>query len=169
MLAEISSFKEIYINRITQLINKTNQFNLTTKRMSENEVKLSMNDKNKLSLYARLRDKFGDNGLVSLIQGIILKDELRIETWVMSCRVFKRTLEKSILYEFLKKAKEMNIKIVKGIYIPTSKNSIVSNLYEEMGFVFKNKLDETKTYELDLLKYKIPNNKIINLQLFNEE
>lgn len=169
MSAEISSFKEIYINRITQLINKTNQFNLTTKRMSENEVKLSMNDKNKLSLYARLRDKFGDNGLVSLIQGIILKDELRIETWVMSCRVFKRTLEKSILYEFLKKAKEMNIKIVKGIYIPTSKNSIVSNLYEEMGFVFKNKLDETKTYELDLLKYKIPNNKIINLQLFNEE
>ncbi|MDC0125106.1 HAD-IIIC family phosphatase [Candidatus Pelagibacter sp.] len=168
MSAEICSFKKIYLNRITQLINKTNQFNLTTKRMSENEIELSMNDINRISIYARLKDKFGDNGLVSLMQGIILKDELKIEIWLMSCRVFKRTLEHSIFYEFLKKAKEKNIKIIKGIYIPTSKNKIVSNLYEEMGFVLKNKLDGTKTYELNLAEFKIPDNKNINLQVFNE-
>ena len=166
MSAEIDDFKEIYLSRITQLTNKTNQFNLTTKRVSEQEIKLSIVDKNKISLYARLKDKFGDNGLVSLIQGVISGDELEIEIWLMSCRVFKRTLEHSLLYEFLRKAKQKNLKIVRGKYIPTKKNKIVNNLYQEMGFSLINENGGTKTFELNLSKYTVPDNLNINIQAF---
>ncbi len=164
MYAEIDNYKEIYLNRITQLTNKTNQFNLTTKRMTEQEVKLSMKNQNKISLYARLKDKFGDNGLVSLIQGNISDDEIEIDLWLMSCRVFKRTLENSLMYEFLKKAKERKIKIVRGKYYPTQKNKIVSNIYSEMGFsIISNKKTE-KIFELKLINYNIPSNLNINLK-----
>jgi FkbH-like protein len=76
MKAEIAPYKDIYLERISQLTNKTNQFNLTTKRMSFQEIEKSAKGKNKISLYARLIDKFGDNGLVALIQGNILEDEI---------------------------------------------------------------------------------------------
>ena len=166
MTAEIDNFKSIYLNRITQLTNKTNQFNLTTKRVSEQEIERSITDKNKISLYARLRDKFGDNGLVGLIQGVISGNEVEIELWLMSCRVFKRTLEHSLLYEFLRKAKNRNLKVVKGKYIPTNKNKIVSNIYEEMGFDLINEKDGIKTFELNLSKFIVPENSNINLKVF---
>jgi len=164
MKAEIAPYKNIYLSRISQLINKTNQFNLTTKRMSLQEVEKVMLEKNKISLYARLLDKFGDNGLVSLIQGTIFGSEVEIDLWLMSCRVFKRTLEHSLLYSFLKEAKNRDIKTVRGRYMPTKKNHIVSKLYEEMGFLLVRENEGSKIFEIDLEKYSIPNNPNIILE-----
>jgi FkbH-like protein len=158
MKAEIAPYKNIYLSRIFQLTNKTNQFNLTTRRMSLQEIEKSMQEKNKISFYARLIDKFGDNGLVSLIQGTIYGSEVEIDLWLMSCRVFKRTLEHSLLYSFLKEAKERDIKTVRGIYVPTKKNYIVSNLYKEMGFLLVGEKEGSQIFEIDLEKYSIPNN-----------
>lgn len=164
MKAEIAPYKNIYLSRISQLINKTNQFNLTTKRMSLQEVEKTIAEKNKISLYARLSDKFGDNGLVSLIQGTILGSEVEIDLWLMSCRVLKRTLEYSLLYSFLKEAKNRDIKIVRGRYMPTKKNHIVSKLYEEMGFLLVRENEGSKIFEIDLENYSIPNNPNIVLE-----
>lgn len=158
MKAEIDHYKKIYLSRIYQLTNKTNQFNLTTKRMSLQEIEKSMQESNKISLYARLIDKFGDNGLVSLIQGTISTNKVEIDLWLMSCRVFKRTLEHSLLYSFLSEAKNRNIKTVRGKYVPTKKNNIVSNLYKEMGFLLVEENDKSQIFEMDLEKYSIPNN-----------
>ena len=158
MKAEIAPYKNIYLSRISQLTNKTNQFNLTTRRMSLQEIEKSMQEKNKISFYARLIDKFGDNGLVSLIQGTILGSEVEIDLWLMSCRVFKRTLEHSLLYSFLQEAKNRDIKTVRGRYVPTKKNYIVSNLYKEMGFLLVGEKEGSQIFEIDLEKYSIPNN-----------
>lgn len=166
MQAEICPLNQRYLPRITQLINKTNQFNLTTKRMTEQEVKILLNNKNTISLYARLNDKFGDNGLVSVISGNIESKKLTIELWLMSCRVFKRTLENSILYELLRLAKERKIETVIGKYIPSKKNKIVSKLYSDMGFSIKSEDNGAKFFELELSKYEIQNNKNITLTEF---
>ena len=166
MKAEIAPYKDIYLERISQLTNKTNQFNLTTKRMSFQEIEKSAKGKNKISLYARLIDKFGDNGLVALIQGNILEDEIEIDLWLMSCRVFKRTLEHSLLYSFLQEAKNRNIKIVRGKYLPTKKNNIVSNLYEEMGFLLMDENEGAKIFEINLQNFTIPTNSNIIIKKF---
>lgn len=164
MKAEIAPYKDIYLERISQLTNKTNQFNLTTKRMSLQEIENSAEAKNTISFYARLIDKFGDNGLVALIQGNILKDVVEIDLWLMSCRVFKRTLEHSLLYSFLEEVKSRDIKIVRGKYIPTKKNHIVSNLYEEMGFLLVDENDGTKIFEINLENFIIPTNSNIMIK-----
>lgn len=164
MSAEIDFFKEIYLDRITQLTNKTNQFNLTTKRMTLQEIKKSAEDINKISLYARLTDKFGDNGLISIIQGTISKNLVEIDLWLMSCRVFKRTLEHSLFYTFLKEAKNRGIKTVIGKYLPTKKNHIVSGLYEEMGFNFIKESDGIKIFKLDIQNLEIPRNSNITIK-----
>jgi FkbH-like protein len=163
MTAEISQFSKNYLTRITQLTNKTNQFNLTTKRMSEQEIESLLKHSSNISLYARLNDKFGENGLVSLIQGNIEGDRIIIDLWVMSCRVFNRTLENTLLYEFLREAQSRNLKTVIGKYIPTQKNKIVSNLYEEMGFSMVDQNNGASTFELNLEGYSIPNNPNISL------
>ena len=163
MTAEISQFSKDYLTRIAQLTKKTNQFNLTTKRMSEHEIESLIKNPSSISLYARLNDKFGENGLVSLIQGNIKGDRIIIDLWVMSCRVFNRTLENTLLYEFLKEAQSRNVKIVVGKYIPTQKNKIVSNLYEEMGFSTIDGNNGVSTFELNLDGYSIPKNVNITL------
>ncbi|MFQ9900661.1 MAG: hypothetical protein ACLRWF_02640 [Ruthenibacterium sp.] len=93
MRAEIGPFRPGQLGRITQLINKTNQFNLTTRRYTEAEVDACMQDAGCITLAGRLEDKFGDNGLVSALIGRVQGSAVHIELWVMSCRVFKREFE----------------------------------------------------------------------------
>ena len=94
MVAEIEKSKEVYLDRIYQLINKTNQFNLTTKRYTKVEVEKVFKNPNKILLYGRLKDKFGDNGLISVIIGEKEDKKLYIPLWIMSCRVLNRGMEK---------------------------------------------------------------------------
>lgn len=136
MKAEIKSFEPMYLSRIAQLTNKSNQFNLTTKRYNIKEIEDIANDKNYITLYGKLIDKFGDNGVVSLIIGKIddNKSILHIVLWLMSCRVLKRDMEYAMMDELVKVAKANNINKLIGYYYPTEKNSMVKDFYLLQGF-----------------------------------
>ena len=134
MQAEIDSFKPIYFDRIAQLTNKTNQFNLTTKRFTRAEIEYIANDSSYITLYGRLTDKFGDNGLISVIIGEKISDELHIRLWLMSCRVLKRGMENAMLNVLVRRAEKFNCKKIIGYYFPTKKNSMVADMYKNFGF-----------------------------------
>lgn len=134
MKAEIKSFIPMYLDRIAQLTNKTNQFNLTTKRYIRGEIEAIADNKDYITLYGRLKDKFGDNGLVSVVVGRREKEVLYIDLWLMSCRVLKRDFEFAMFNELAKIAKEQGIKEIIGYYYRTPKNNMVADLYENFGF-----------------------------------
>ena len=154
MIAEIDESKEIYLERIHQLINKTNQFNLTTKRYTKSEVEEIYKDPNQILLYGRLKDKFGDNGLVSIIIGKQAGHVLEIPLWIMSCRVLKRDMEIAMLNELVNLAKERGIEKLLGIYIPSKKNSMVKNHYKNLGFKFEKEENNIFTWILEIADYQ---------------
>jgi FkbH-like protein len=161
MVAEIGNFKAEYIERITQLINKTNQFNLTTKRMTLEEVTSRTQDPNSIVLYGRLKDKFGDNGLVSVMMGELINNEIILDLWLMSCRVLKKDFEKAMLDEFIKIAQK-KADFLKGLYIPSEKNKMVEQHYKDLGF---SQLDikENKTFWILDIRNYAPQNKYIKV------
>ncbi len=123
--------------RVTQLFNKTNQFNTTTRRYSAEEIANFAAANETLTLQFRLLDKFGDNGLVS---AMIIRpdpkqpDVFEIENWVMSCRVFGRQLEYEAMNIVVDQARRRGIKALRADYIPTSKNGVIGELYQSLGF-----------------------------------
>ena len=121
--------------RCTQLINKTNQFNLTTIRYSEAQVRDFMEDEETICRFFKLRDSHGDNGLISLV---VLREEgegdLYVDTWVMSCRVLSRSMEEFVYNHILGLAREKGRRRLVGRYRPSGKNALVSNLYRRLGF-----------------------------------
>ena len=164
MKAEISEFKEDSLERITQLINKTNQFNFTTKRYLPSDIKLIKNSDNYISLSARLIDKFGDNGLISVIIGKVNKNSCNIEAWLMSCRVLKRDMEFEFFNKFIEKCIEKGINDVYGEYLVTPKNKMVSNLYSDLGFELINKEENgNSTWKLSINKFNKFKTSIITL------
>jgi FkbH-like protein len=132
--AVIGPFVEQHIDRITQLVNKTNQFNLTTIRHNRAEISERMQREDYVTVYVRLSDRFGDNGLISVCYGKRESDCLNIEQWLMSCRVFKRGVEDIVMNFLVEQARAMDITVITGRYAPTEKNGLVSNLYATMGF-----------------------------------
>lgn len=154
MHAEIRPFDYVHLPRIAQLTGKSNQFNLTTKRYTAAELEMIMNDtKRYLTLYGKLTDRFGDNGIVSLVIGEICGKELHIDLWLMSCRVLKRGFERAMMDALLEQGKAHNMQTVKGYYYPTAKNEMVREFYGTMGFL---KISETK--ERTIWERKIPKN-----------
>lgn len=147
MQCTIEQFKMNKIERIVQLINKTNQFNLTTKRYTENEVIEIVENSGYITICSRLEDKFGDNGIVSLIIGRIENNIVHIDLWVMSCRVFKRNLEFTMFDYLLEKCKELNIKFVRGYYFKTQKNLLVKDFYSTLGFSKVKEKNENTEWE----------------------
>ncbi|MBQ3842927.1 MAG: HAD family hydrolase [Ruminiclostridium sp.] len=134
MKADIRPFEPMYIARIAQLTNKSNQFNVTTKRYTEGDVANMSRDPSCITLYGRLSDRFGDNGIVSVVIGKIKETELHIDLWLMSCRVLKRDMEYAMLDTLVKKAAEKGIDTIYGYYYPTAKNSMVKELFDRFGF-----------------------------------
>jgi FkbH-like protein len=134
MKAEIKPFSPVYLDRITQLVNKTNQFNLTTKRYTFPQIEKISRNPQCVALYGRLADKFGDNGLISVMIGEIRNDEIEISLWLMSCRVIKRGMEYAMFDDFVRMSIARGIKSFKGIYLNSAKNSMVSGLYSDLGF-----------------------------------
>lgn len=137
MKGEIQSFIPMYMSRIAQLTNKSNQFNLTTKRYSQSDIEEVAADPNRITLYGKLGDKFGDNGVVSIVIGRIDgadNDELHMELWLMSCRVLKRDMEYAMMDELVEKAKVKGINKLIGYYYPTAKNAMVKDFYGLQGF-----------------------------------
>ena len=122
--------------RITQLINKSNQFNLTTRRYTESEIGAIEQEPDCYTLQVRLADCFGDNGMISVV---ICRQkvpaEWEIEVWLMSCRVLGRRVENAVLQEILVSAHEKGIRRLVGRYIPSGRNALVADHYKKLGFV----------------------------------
>ncbi len=159
MIAEIDSFKPVYLKRITQLINKSNQFNLTTKRYTTEEIESIYNSDDYICIYGKLEDKFGDNGIVSVIIGKKDGNTLNIELWLMSCRVLKRDMELAMLDLLVEFSRKNNISKLYGTYIPSAKNKMVMNFYPDtLGFDFVSETDEGITnWILDINNYSNKN------------
>ena len=134
MVAEIGPFGPVYLERITQLINKTNQFNLTTRRYTSAEVEAITRDPACITLYGRLADKFGDNGLVSVLIGRVYDQIVELDLWLMSCRVLKREMELAMFDALVEQCQARDIRKIMGVYIRSKKNSMVAEHYANLGF-----------------------------------
>jgi FkbH-like protein len=130
-----SPFDSVGLSRITQLINKSNQFNLTTRRYTEAEVAAMMDNPGYLTLQLRLTDRFGDNGMIAVIIGRVQPGAtLDLDTWLMSCRVLGRQVEEATLNLIVACAQSLDIRHVRGTYLPTAKNGMVKDHYGRLGF-----------------------------------
>jgi FkbH-like protein len=137
MEAEIEPFKPVYLERITQLINKTNQFNLTTRRYTFAEVEGIAASHDYMALYGKLTDVFGDNGLISVIIARREGRALHIDAWLMSCRVLKRDMEKAMLDALVEHAKAAGVERVIGYYRRSPKNAVAQQHYASLGFTLE--------------------------------
>jgi FkbH-like protein len=167
MTAVYGPFTAVDHARVVQLINKTNQFNTTTRRYASEEVSQIMDDPNSLTLQFRLLDRLGDNGLISTM---ILRptpaedDVLEIENWVMSCRVFGRELEFEAMNIAVEAARERGARVLVAEYIPTPKNDVISKLYPSLGFTEVGRTapaNGATRWRLDLADYVARNTHII--------
>lgn len=134
MFAEIEPFKPIYMERIAQLTNKTSQYNLTTRRYTLAELEFAARSPHHIGLYGRLTDRFGDNGLISIVLGTQKGHALHLDLWLMSCRVLKRDMEFAMLDALVEHARERGVNVLHGTYVPTKKNALVADHYERLGF-----------------------------------
>jgi FkbH-like protein len=137
MSVAFGPIEAVDLTRVTQLINKTNQFNTTARKYTGEEIKVIADAPEAVTLHFRLFDRFGDNGIVSVL---ILQpdpyqaDIMEIDTWVMSCRVFGRELESEVMNIAVETARRRGVQAFLAKYIPTKKNGVVSNLYPSLGF-----------------------------------
>lgn len=134
MTVELSPFQPADMARIVQLINKTNQFNLTTRRLNESEVRQLLAGEGNYTQSLRVSDRFGDNGLTGVLIAVRESDALRVHTWLMSCRVMGRRLEEAVLAALGKFARTSGATKIIGEYLPTAKNEVVAKLYLTLGF-----------------------------------
>ncbi len=154
MEGEIKTFTTVYLDRITQLTNKTNQFNLTTKRYTFAEIEEMSNSDKYITIYGKLSDKFGDNGLISIVIGEMKERSCHIDLWLMSCRVLKRGMEDAMLDALVRECQKNSIKTIVGYYYKTKKNSMVLDLFEKFGFDLKEQNDEDSIWELNIESYE---------------
>jgi FkbH-like protein len=136
MRAIWNRFDRVGQTRIVQLINKTNQFNLTTRRVTDEQISALIEDKRALTLQVRLLDTFGDNGIIAIVFGSFQPGthDIRIETWLMSCRVLGRQMEEETLNLVVAQARTLGATRLIGVYRPTAKNGMVRDHYRRLGF-----------------------------------
>jgi len=165
MKGEILPFTPMYMERISKLTNKSNQFNLTTKRCSQAEIENFASDPKYITRYGKLIDKYGDNGVVAVSFGH--EDEEKVfhmDLWLMSCRVLKRDMEFAMMDEFIKECKKRGIKEIRGYYYPTAKNKMVKDFYALQGF--KKIIEDAEgntVWSLDITRDFEPRNKVIKV------
>lgn len=154
MRALVRPFNDSGLKRITQLINKSNQFNLTTRRYSETEVERIMLDSCYRTWQVRLEDAFGDNGMISVVICVVDGDIWTIDTWLMSCRVLGRKVEQAVLNVVVKDAAAEGIVKLRGSYIPTTRNAMVAGFFADLGFeeILNSDSDATH-WELNVATY----------------
>ncbi len=164
MTAEIAEFDAVHMERIAQLTNKSNQFNLTTRRFTRAELDAIAADPGYIGLYGRLSDRFGDNGLISVVLGRIEQRTLHMDLWLMSCRVLKRDMEFAMLDSLVERARSRSVDTIIGYYLPTAKNAMVAEHYQRIGFTLLERDEQSgsSTWTLDLSTYE-PRNRHIKL------
>jgi FkbH-like protein len=130
----VARFDPFHMPRIAQLIQRSNQFNLTTRRLGERECESLMNDEGVIPLYAKLADRLGDYGLISVVILQPQNDEMVITDWLMSCRVLARGVEQFLMNGVFQRARELGLARVLGKFIPTAKNGMVQDFFAQFGF-----------------------------------
>ena len=137
--------------RIVQLINKTNQFNLTTRRTTDEAVATLIADGATLTLQLRLLDSLGDNGVIGIVIGHPDGAAIVIDTWLMSCRVLGRGVERATLHLVAGEARRLGAAALTGVYVPTAKNGMVRDHYKNLGFTLAGESPDLETrWTLDL-------------------
>jgi FkbH-like protein len=138
MVADVRKLDEPDMERAVQLLGKSNQFNLTTRRHTAEIVRRMMAQPRSVALTFRLADRFGDAGLIAVVLATPLPEAnsttLLIDTWLMSCRVIARTTEDFTLNYLVETAKKLGYRTLQGEFIPTAKNQLVADLYDRFGF-----------------------------------
>jgi FkbH-like protein len=142
MSAEIEPFQSVYLERIAQLINKSNQFNLTTRRYTSAEVEHIARDGSYIALYGKLTDAFGDNGLISVVIGRREGSDLHLDLWIMSCRVLKREMEIAMLDTLVEHGRAAGVGRIIGCYLRTAKNAMVEDHYGTLGFTLDSRAED---------------------------
>mgnify|MGYP004006182763 CR=1 FL=1 len=140
MELDIQMMDSISKLRVVQLINKSNQFNLTTRRYTLQQIEKMDQEDDTYIIQVRLKDSFGDSGIISVVICKNMGNDLVIDTWVMSCRVLGRRVEEAVIVECSKLAKDLKCSNIVGNYIFTDRNSIVKELYRKLGF--SNRVEE---------------------------
>ncbi len=154
MKALCSPFDSLGRARITQLINKTNQFNLTTRRYTESDVKAFEESGSGLTLQIRLVDRFGDNGMISVIICTASGPDWMIDTWLMSCRVLNRKVERMTLNQIVAAARAAGVRALIGEYIHTERNGMVKDHYSRLGFDPLEQTGQSSRWRLDVHSYE---------------
>jgi len=150
MQAEIAPVDDLHLPRVVQLLGKTNQFNLTTRRHNEAAVRAFADDPGAVCLYLKLRDRLTDHGLVGVAAARKDASVLDIDTFLMSCRVIGRTLERTMLAALCGAAAALGCTTLRGTYVPTAKNTVVRTMYGDHGFVLLVDVSETTTWTYDI-------------------
>jgi FkbH-like protein len=144
------------IERVVNMLGKTNQFNLTTRRHSRAQVESLVRKDKSISLALRLRDKFGEQGIVAVLLAVPGTDKgvLIVDSFLVSCRALGRGVEDAIWAEMLNRAQRQGVQILEATYIPTAKNAIVASLYDRLGLQRITKTPEAVIYRLEPVSAK---------------
>lgn len=155
MKATITGFEPIIVQRVAQLTNKSNQFNLTTLRCSEDDIRSMEESDNYICMAGKLVDKFADNGIVTVVAGEKTEvNSLDIKLWLMSCRVLKRGMEDLMMNQLVVRCKSAGITSIIGHYYPTAKNSMVKEFFADYGFELTSEDSEgNRTWTLNVADY----------------
>jgi FkbH-like protein len=160
MVCDLAPFDAVGRARITQLTNKSNQFNLTTHRYTEAQIAEMEADPACFTLQVRLSDKFGDNGMISVVAFRADPDDAKAwacDTWLMSCRVLGRRVEEAVLAAVAHAAHDAGIARLIGVYLPTAKNKMVAEHFGKLGFErVSTEPDGASRWQLDLAGYEPP-------------
>lgn len=167
MVLEVEPVTPVNLTRVTQLINKTNQFNLTTRRYTEPEVRDLRDSPDVLTFAARLKDRFGDNGIIAIVIGRLVEHgrTLDLDSWLMSCRVLGRGVEQALLSVVAAAAARRGVTRLVGRYRPTARNGMVRDFYPGLGFTALPASAEDQCWSLDLGTAVLPQPRHFTLAL----
>ncbi|MEU6227065.1 HAD-IIIC family phosphatase [Streptomyces sp. NPDC047042] len=147
---ELSPVREHEVARVAQLTLRTNQFNLTTQRLQTADVRTRLDDPDHWVLAVRTSDRFGDQGLVGAVFARLSPEALHLDNMILSCRVFSRGIEETVLAAVLGRARELGLPAVRAAYRPTAKNHRVRAFYPSLGFRTSGGTEEAPDFEHDL-------------------
>lgn len=151
----IAPFDAVGRQRIVQLVNKSNQFNLTTRRITEAEAASLQDDDQAIAWQVRLKDSFGDHGMIGVVICRKGAEVWTVDTWLMSCRVLERGVEQAIMNQLVAEAARGGARVIEGVYIPTDRNGLVADFYDRMSFSLKDTdASGRKTYRLTVADYR---------------
>ncbi|MDB5438420.1 MAG: methoxymalonyl-ACP biosynthesis protein FkbH [Caulobacteraceae bacterium] len=135
MTMTIAPFDELGLPRIVQLMAKSNQFNLTTRRYNDEAIRRMIADETVLGWQVRLDDAFGGHGVIGALIVRMQAREWLVESWIQSCRILRRGVEEAIMNTLMAHARLAGVNRIVGEFIPTPRNAMVADFYERLGFI----------------------------------